>query len=235
MLTMEKIYKTLAFLFLLSPILLGIDLWLMRGYYLADCIAPMNMSLTGEGNLNMEYQIEQIRPGVFQFRITNRSFFPKFIWLYRNHERLYTLTDTMLFRCADRVKFNYPYKMSTESYGFGCGTGLGVASINPFETFITEKGYEDLAGYYSFYSNLAIRQGNVFYDPLYGQELAIMNEDQELEWCNTPHLTNADSVELQFFLPVHSIFTGKRHDIYSNPVKVAYLDLLKAQRNFSME
>ena len=79
--------------------------------------------------------------------------------------------------------------------------------------------------------DLSFRNGSVFYDRLYLRPMFEIEDSKEIEWKNESMLSFSDSVEVQFFLPVHSIFSGKRFDVISNPIRVSYLNLLEMSKD----
>ncbi|PHN07196.1 hypothetical protein [Flavilitoribacter nigricans] len=211
-------------------ILLTLDLRYTRGYFLGRLV-PLTQMYASAGTMSsVSYRVERVRPGVLRFQLTNRSFFPKFFWIYRDNDLQFKLTDSTLFEYAGRIVFDSPYKKSVESYGFDCGTGLGLASINPWENFSLEKTERSIYHRFQFDRMLSVRRDSIFYDPIHLEPLMTIKKGAGWVWHPAASLDPQDSVSVRFYLPVHAPFSGKRYDVVSNPVKFSYLDLIDGWR-----
>ena len=206
---------------------IALDLNLTRGYFLSKITPEPQMGNVANGNLGIKYEVTKKANGQYQFSLKNQSIFPKFFFLYiwRSNQLFYTLEDSTIFFYGSRTKINYPILEREDSYGFDCGTGLGVATINPFESFTEKKSYEELTKFHNFRSLLTFEKSNKLYDLFCRAPLAKLAKD--IQWIDSCPLTYQDSVEVRFFLPVYSIFTGKQHNVYSNPIRLSYLDMIQ--------
>ena len=93
-----------------------------------------------------------------------------------------------------------------------------------------QKDYFSLTQYYSLYSDLTFHRGVLHYDPIYGALLFSRGPAYDIKWNEASPLTYSDSLEVKFFLPVYDLFKGRHYKLYSNPIKLAYLDLIESYK-----
>lgn len=218
------------------------DLYFTRGFFLNYLVASPQMGeLTNDFEGEFEYTIHKKANGNFGFRLQNKSIFPFNLILYRygspniyNHY-FYSLPDSTLFDYATRAKLNYPINVKKQGYGFDCGTGIGVATLNPFEEFDLEMSQDELLEHIDLFQDLTLtlhRNDSTFLvDFIYLEPIVVQSNQEEYSLVRDSKITEKDSVDVEFYLPVYSIFTGKQFDIYSNCIRFSYLDMITEQMN----
>ena len=109
------------------------------------------------------------------------------------------------------------------SLTFGCGNGLGLCSINPYEKFEKNYTYKEVLNEINYLNNIIDNDDN---DLLYGEKLFIDKDNLILN--NESKITKNDSLEVEFYYGLYSMEFNEQYPIKSNSVKIAYLDLIES-------
>ncbi len=240
---LKSLFKTISLLAFILLCLVFADLKLTRGYFFKYFVAmPQMGEFADDFEGGFEYTIKKKANGNFDFRLQNKSIFPVNLILYRNdspnryNHFFYTLEDSTLFDYARRAKLNYPINVKEQGYGFGCGSGLGTATLNPFEGFDLELSYQELLGRYNLVGDLTLRvtrnDSTFFLDFVHLRPIISHSKPYNYSLIKDTKITQKDSVDVEFYLPVYSIFTGKQFNVYSNSIKLSYLDMLKSEIDY---
>ncbi|MEZ4886339.1 MAG: hypothetical protein R3E32_16505 [Chitinophagales bacterium] len=223
--------KIVSIGFLLLLLCVFADLQFTRGYFLKYVTAMPQMGEITEDILgSFEYHIQKKENGNFDCTIRNNSIFPVNLIVYRNEAFFYNIEDSTLFDVgyATRVRLNLPHGIVEENSGFDCGTGIGLATINPFEKFQQEDIFETLANDHFIQSSLL--EPIINGDSLLAIPPLIFDKTKSnfvFTGTDKRNVNYKDSLELKFYLPIYSIFTGKQFNLYSNCIKLSYLDLIE--------
>lgn len=204
-----------------------IDLYAFRGYYSSNVLALFSDKSDSIGVADFDYKITPLGNDFFKFKIKNKSLLPAYVLTYRYDQLLYQLDDTKAIQLGLRSKILSPERLGDASYGFDCGTGLGMVSINPYENFEDTISYEQLLQSYNLINQLSTVIKDTVFDPFHHQVLFYWDENKTMIWNQDMERLNTDSIELQFFLPTHSITDGKQLNAYSNVLKISYIDIVK--------
>ena len=227
----KKIRRLLLVLLTVGLIFLGIifiDLKVTRGYFLSAVLSHQNFSGIDvpEKDSNLVYEITTAADGEYNFRFENNAFTPKFFPVFRYDSIRYGLNDQTFFSYASNSELFYRDTVIGFSGGYGCGQGLGPATINPFEVFEMNFTYQEVIEK-SFYALQFIAVGDSMVDPIYKQRLPM---DSNNLWIEIdPHssvIPITDSIAVQFYINLESVTKNERYAVKANSIQVGYLDLI---------
>ncbi len=169
-------YKVLSvFILLLISIfsLILYDMHELRGYYYNQFFAR-NLHLSDTTKFaDIEYKIKKNSDNTWNITFKNNDFSYYQFLLYRNGEKDFILTDSILVNYALRKNVTIKTKTYNDGYFFGCGTGLETVFIRPYEEFYVEKYdiFESFSGEdFIFWYDRLIKSEKVmleFYLPLF--------------------------------------------------------------------
>jgi len=224
---MSRAIKISLIVGLILYILLYLDLKLTRGYFLSKIAAsPRIGQLSEDKKTAMIYTIQKKADGTIISYFKNNSLTPKFIISYRFDDIFQKVNHDFFLDKAARKNISSSRKTKETGYGFDCGTGLGSTSINPLESFYIERDYQDFLESFDLSRNLAERRGGAMMYDLLRLRPLFETKNNELIWLNEGNISPKDSIDVKFYIPVYSIFSGKQTNVYSNVIKVSYFDLL---------
>ncbi|MGB1243334.1 MAG: hypothetical protein ACPG49_12475 [Chitinophagales bacterium] len=234
---LKRLFKIISLLAFILLCLVFADLKLTRGYFFMYLVATPQMGkFADDFEGSFEYTIKKKANGNFDFRLQNKSIFPVNLILYRNDKFFYALDDSTLFDYAERAKLNFPIKVRGQGHGFDCGTGIGLATLNPFEEFDLELSYKELLENFSLYQDLTFEiirnDSTLWVDCIHLQPILAISKQKKYSLLKDTKITQKDSVYVEHYLPVYSIFTGKQFNVYSNSIKLSYLDMLKSEIDY---
>ncbi|MCD8401471.1 hypothetical protein LNJ05_12225 [Tenacibaculum finnmarkense genomovar ulcerans] len=177
-----------------------------------------------ERKVNIEktkFSIEKRENGIYTFTFKNNSITPKYFLFYREGEIFLNGMDTLFFY-GNRARVIDKKNISKIDLMFGCGNGLGITSINPYEKFQKDYSYEDILNEISYLGMISDYKNK---DLLYGENL--FSDEKELILNKKSMLNEIDSLEVQFYYGMYSVGENKQYPIKSNTIKIGYLDLIK--------
>lgn len=226
--SLNPFFKTIVFSILILLLFIVADLQLTRGYFLNHFTALPKMGETvNDFEGKFDYKIHKKEDGNFSFAIQNHSILPANMIVYRNDAFFYDIEDSLFFVYgnASRPRLKLPHGIVEDGVGFDCGTGIGMATFNPFEKLEGELNRSELIDNYFLLSSLtepiAERDSFIAPPPLFFDTL---KSNFVFTGRNSRDINFKDSIEVQFYLPIYSLFTGKQYNVYSNPFKIAYLE-----------
>ncbi|MEL6637350.1 MAG: hypothetical protein AAFW73_24330 [Bacteroidota bacterium] len=212
----------------------GIDQYIYRGYFSqAHCeVYHDDQSISHELRGGLRYHLRVLDSGDIERTISNRSLRFFRYWDYRNGPHFDPVPRGGPLATAHHSLVRLRRISHRDQDIPGCGTGLGFVSILPFET------YRDTVERQLFLRSTlgwsAI--GEVDYelelvrDVFYGAPICHSTYPGALDAdrIRVPAVVRAsDSLECRLFIPIFPLFRGKYRELYSNPIKVSYLDLLR--------
>ena len=212
------------------------DLYAYRGYVISHLISSPTTNNQEVAVANVTYSMTMQGQDDIHISIKNNSILPFVFQTYRNDEIFFRLEDEQIIQHGLRYILVYPKNRSDASYGFDCGTGLGWATINPYEAFEATINYDDILAGFSIVNTPSVIVEDTILDPFHWQPLAYLNEERD--WVFTDNLSRfeKDTIVLKYFLPVHSLLNGQQMNAYSNLVKIPYLDIIDFNiRRFQQE
>lgn len=198
-----------------------------RLYFLSNITTEIDFGGNYEEDDQLKYTIQKIDSTNYRLKIKNKNWLPYYLIGYRNDEIFYQLIESNLFNLASRKRINYKNDTLGFHYGFDCGTGLGMFSINPKEVFEDTKKLEDLTNHFNL-TDYVFRKDSIFYSRINRKPILTINENGELNWIiNNKNLLKDDSIKIQFALPYYAVLTGEAKVAYSNELVFNYVDLLE--------
>ena len=175
-----------------------IDLTYMNGqFFLMLCPNP-KLGEMAQHSMPMSYNIRINSNGDYIFTMENNSPIPKILYGHKLIDSTLKLTTNDLFNLASRVQINTSGLEYKDGYGFDCGTGLGLMTINPYQQFQQIVSKRVILKWLS-YPKLTGKFENCF----------------------------EDSIKVRFFLPSYSIINGLQSNTYSNSISISTKDLKK--------
>lgn len=223
---LKKSIKWLLGLIGASVFIVLIDLYACRGYVIPQFISSSTTNNQEVAQADFAYSVTKQGKDDMRISIKNNSILPFVFMTYRNDEVFFQLKDDQIIQHGLRYMLVSPENRSDTSYGFDCGTGLGWATINPYESLEATIDYDDILSGFSIVNTPSVIVEDTILDPFHWQPLAYLNEGRD--WVITDDLSRfeKDTIVVKYFLPVHSLFSGQQKNAYSNLVKIPYLDLL---------
>ena len=223
---MTKFLKTASVIILFILAHLMVDQKLLGSYFLSKITAYPKLGEIKNEKTNITYQVKKVADDRIELTIHNQSLIPKYLLGFRYYWVVPKDIDERKFRLASRKSIRAPLKRSKDSYGFGCGTGVGVFSLNSNEKITKEKSYSEIFQLFQISDLYFKKDANYYYDIFYGKPIFTENADRELILVEDVKVTDKDSIDVKFYLPTYSIFNGNQTDNYSNGFKISYLDLI---------
>jgi hypothetical protein len=239
--------KKVKYLVYLSIFILGvliIEMYVFRGYFISGLVDDMNKGVyklkSIQANdpdtlLNYHYSVEWTNDSTLSFNVRNNGFGCQYFTHYRYDGRGYGLFDGGFKEEVTSIlpylyKLSSPLKNEEKTLQFDCGTGLGQTTFCPFHSVTTSVEITELLGFNPNPWDFTNFKSDYFHDIFYDEKICslVFNQSETILNWNTDYICNEkDSVELQFHLPLHSVYDKKERKIYSNSIKVAYCDLLE--------
>lgn len=216
------IVRIIIIQFLIFIAIVLFDLYAFRGFFTSKI--HINPDPWGsEQTYSCDFSIEKTKKNNYLFSFKNQSLFPKYFINYRWREYSQSITDSVFFR-YDRKNlhpnFGFDY-----SYSFDCGTGLGLSSINPLESFTIEKSYLQIIEESSYMS--LFRKSNFLYKNIKKKYIDLNHKQLDsIIRTDIKLISETDSIEIEYYIMMNSFLSKK--DIYttSNKIKVSLKDLL---------
>lgn len=230
--------KYLLKIFLALCLFLLADLYLTRAYFLSTILYKIaytkrfDFGGAYEASDDFIYTIKQINPEEYTFTIKHQSPFPKLLYAYRDQRIFCTLDDRTLWSHALRDNIIYKKDSLKAHYGYDCKTGLGLISINPFESFEITSRLEDFVDFLDL-SKCVEKIDTVYYHQTNSRSLSKGKQQEEGNWVNKIPIQQSDSITVQFALHYYSFLTGKSKGAYANELKFNYqqiIDIRAAKR-----
>ncbi len=211
---MKKIIKIISIQFLLFFILILIDLYVFRGYYTSEIIINPNMWVDNQ-DYDCNLKIEKDNKN-YIFRLTNKSICPKYFTNYRNDELFQKLGDTLPLLYLEKNLGD----LYSEGYypHFDCGTGLGLTSINPFDSFEIRKTYNDIINENSHNLIKTIELNKPIKSFSKKQIDSIINNEFK-------SISEKDSIDVEYYLPMISFVSKNSLYVVSNKINLSKKDL----------
>ncbi|SEB37798.1 hypothetical protein SAMN04489761_0283 [Tenacibaculum sp. MAR_2009_124] len=205
------------------------DLYIFRGYFTPDILYLLSDKNIETGkeikNKNCSLSIEK-QDNSFLINFKNRSLKPYLVWTYR-YKKLFPVNDSIFFLHL-RNKVSFPYYKNKHEYGLDCGTGAGVFSINPFESFQIRKSYKEFVNSI-YWSN--VHQYNSSYDTvkdlIYNKPLLLIDRKQKFRNFKRNDLITTDSTEVSLYIPLFSFDHKELFYVKSNSIRISYLDIIE--------
>jgi hypothetical protein len=227
----KKIRRFLIIILSIGLIVFGlvfIDLVVTRGLGFAAVIDYDGRHFVDvpDQDPNVIYEITPLANGRYNFRFENNAFTPKFLTVYRNDDVRYELNDTVFFSYASRPQLFFEDTVIASVGSWGCGTGLGPVTVNPFEVFEIEYTYEELLAS-SFWELRGCFYGEAPSDLIYHQRF--LKDSNDL-WIKidpeTSVIPKTDSIAVNYNFYLRSVVDNERYMVSSNTIQLNYLDLL---------
>jgi len=220
-----------VFLVQLSVIffLIIIDLYLFRGYYTSRVIITSGYDYDPDDYTYGIY-IKKGKDDKYIIKFKNYSLFPRYLRNYRNDELIQHLTDTIFFNQLGGNLF--PAYGTNYSYDFGCGTGLGLTGINPYESFKIEKSYKDIIKEFS--SSEILANSMYLYESSPSRESFNQIDYDEIDSLiesESQHVLATDSVKIEYYINMYSFVSRNPIRIISNRINVSVKDLIDEYMN----
>ena len=205
-----------------------LDMKITRLYFLSNITTEIDFGGDYEESDEIEYTIQKNDlTADYKIRIKNKTWLPYYLLGYRNDEIFYQLNETDLFNLASRKRINYYRDTLNFHYGFDCGTGLGMFSINPKEVFEDTRSLEDLTNHFNL-TDYLFRKDSIYYARINRKPIFKIKETGQLNWIiPNKNLLKEDSIKIQFALLYYSVITGKAKVTYSNELVLNYIELLE--------
>ena len=222
--------KYLKYILILLLILISIfliDMKTTRHYFLSKITTEIDFGGNYEEDDEIQYTIQKIDSTEYKVRIKNKSWHPHYLTGYRHDEIFYQLNESDLFNLASRKRIKYKNDTLNFHYGFDCGTGLGIFSINPKENFEDTRSLGALTNHFNL-TNYVFKIDSIYYSRINNKPLLRIDKLGELHWINEnkKHLKGS-SIKIQFALPYYSVLNGEAKVAYSNELTLNYIDLLE--------
>lgn len=219
----KAIKRVLLIQFVAFISLVLIDLYIFKGFYTSKVIIHPEFWNEGE-NYSCEFNIRKKTDNKYLFTFKN-SISPKYFVNYRNEKHFQNVSDTLFFDYLGKNLF--PAYSSNFSYSFGCGTGLGYTSINPFESHKVEKSYTEIIKECSSINLLKNSSylSNKKYSKEYFFELNNTEIDSLIKYENQ-FVSVKDSIQVEYFIVMYSFISKNKMHIVSNRINVSVKDLL---------
>jgi hypothetical protein len=225
---MKKLFKIILSLVTICLILILIDLYLLRGYLtpnLLSFIYTKNSKAKEIKNKDCNLFIKK-EGDFYNLTFENKSYKPFLIWTYRNEKPLFKVNDSIFFQNL-RYKSYFPQYKNDYHYGLDCGTGAGFFAINSYESFQIKKTYKELIKFIYWRS---VHQYNIendtIKDLIYNKPLLLTDRRKEFKIFERNDLTEKDSTEVQFYIPLFSFDHKKLSYIKSNKIRLSYKDII---------
>lgn len=229
---MKKLLIGIGILVVVIISTLYLDLRLTHGFWIDMFYLEKNFGYDFEhkrieADNSVEYTVEVNESGSYLLSFRNKSIVPKYFLAYRD-SIYFNMTDTNFFHYSTRCSIQLPD--TTVNNGWSslgcCGTGIENVSINPFEHFQIEKTEKELFDSFLVYTLLSYQKDSCYYELLDDELLYCSDRDYNMNWVSQKTRSKIDTVEIQFYLPVYSYFTGDESFVYSNKLRVSYSDLI---------
>jgi hypothetical protein len=212
----NRLKKVLIFTFLFISVLIIFDLYFLRGFASSYFIYERKVDIE-----KTKFLIEKKENGIFNFSFENKSITPKYFLLYREGKLFLNGLDTIFFY-GNRARIINKKNTFKIDLMFGCGNGLGLSSINPYEKFQKHYTYEEILNEISHLGMISDYQNK---DLLYGENL--FSDEEKMVLNLESKLNEKDSLKVQFYYGLYSVGENKQYPIKSNSIKIGYLDLIE--------
>jgi len=219
--------RVIAYQLLIILSLIIIDLYVFRGFYTSKIHIKPDAWVNDQTH-SCKFQIEKIANDKYLFTFKNNSILPKYFLNYRNEEYLQKITDTMFFDYSGKNLF--PAYGFDYYYNFDCGTGLGLSSINPLETFKIEKNYKDIINEFCHFGT--IMKTSFFNKRTEKPYTELSFEEIDSLIINGSELVSkTDSVQIEYYIKMNSSFSKNGIYSVSNKINIGLNDLLSQYKN----
>lgn len=203
------------------------DFKFTRGYFTLELVywikGNQRLEEEKQNSTNVAYTVCRTQNNQYHFEFVNNSLKPQFFMNYRNDKVFQTVPNDFFFRHANRLKINHQnYEFHSAFWG-SCGTGVGLTSINSFQKFERDISYSKLLkelGKQDYITN----KGS-FKDIIYNED--IFSNFDSLILNKNLRVKRTDTLNVQFYLPIISLFENKLSYVVSNEIKVGYLDMIE--------
>lgn len=200
------------------------DLFVFKGYYTSKVIVQSEYKGNSE-DYSCEFNIKKGIGDKYIFTFKNYSLFPKYFLNYRDDELFQNITDSIFF---DYLGGNlFPAYATDYSLNFDCGTGLGLTSINPLESFEIEKTYKEIIEEFSTLDMLAkttyLSERTPAEKPFYEFK---NNEIDSFIKSESRHVLTTDSVQVEYYISMYSFVSKDKIYTVSNRINVSMIDLI---------
>jgi len=206
--------------------LITIDLYVFRGFYSSKVYIQYE-EWNNDQIYSCELKIEKISNDNYLFTFRNKSILPKYFLNYRNDKIRQKVTDTIFFNYLEKNLF--PAYSFDYYRRFDCGTGVGLSSINPLESFRIEKSYEDIINESSSLNrikNITFFNKRFIDLDYYEIDSLIVNEN--------PLVSINDSIEIEYYINMNSFISKDVNYIVSNRINVSLKDILDQYKKRSL-
>ena len=212
----NRLKKVIIFTFLFSLVLIIFDLYFLRGFTSSYCIYERKVDIK-----KTKFLIEKKENGIYSFTFKNNSIVPKYFLFYREGKMFLNGLDTIFFY-GNRARVINKKNTFKINLMFGCGNGLGLSSINPYEKFQKYYSYEEILNELSHLRMISDDQNK---DLLYSENL--FSNEEKMILNPKSKLNKKDSLEVQFYFGLYSVGENKQYPVKSNSIKIGYLDLIE--------
>lgn len=156
------------------------------------------------------YSLEVLPGGRVRRQISNLSWRPFFVTLYAFPGSEYDLPDEELLKYAERYVVRNPEtdQKIDSGYGFGCGTGLILSLIRPYESFVDTVDRVDILPF------------------LFPHELKKLIGRKKAEEERDGESNENDVLTFQLYLPVSDYFTGASHRVFSSEMVTSRREII---------
>ena len=242
---MKKVIKILIIFSVFIFILYLFDLYATRSYFLANEFReyPTYRSIKNE-NLDVIFHIKKTNTDSIELIFKNNSIKPLYFTHYRHGENL---TQSIFYPLGKQTFFNnsrvfipeFDKPIEQNYIGFECGTGLGVSSIKPYESFKKEVKLSDFYEMIELLNTLTLSEDNSLIERKHHQSIGYFKSFElnnvKFEWNKEILLSHSDSINFQLYTPIHSLFSKSQTIVYSNIIKVPYLEIIESKIKKSEE
>lgn len=242
---MKKIKYLLYFLFFIFTLFI-VEMYVFRGYFISGFVEDINKGVyklkpirahDADSLLDYHYSVEWTNDSTLLFNVKNNGLVCHYFTHYRYDEGrgLFNtgIEEEMAMGLPYLYRLSSPLKNYEKQNEFSCGTGLGQTTFCPFHSVTTSIKMKELLGFNPNPWDFTNFKSDYFHDIFNDKEVCslLLNGDEIIWNWNTDYTCNEkDSVELQFHLPLHSVYDKKERKIYSNSIKVSYCDLLEKMK-----
>lgn len=225
---MKKLFKIILSLIAICFIAILIDLYAFRGYFTPDLlylIKSKNLKVKEIENIDCNLFIKK-EGDFYNLTFDNISYKTFLTWTYRDENLLFKVNDSIFFQHI-RYKSHFPKYKNDYHYGLDCGTGAGYFTINPYESFKIKSTYKELIKFIYWES---VHQYNTINDTvkdlIYNKPLLLTNRWEKFKVFERNDLSERDSTDVEFYIPLFSINHKKLFYVKSNKIKLSYKDII---------
>lgn len=191
------------------------DIYTFRGYY-SSMVKIQTGLYDSKQKSTSVLRIRKTDDNIYHFHFKNNSILPIYLINYRNDHYIQNITDSSFFN------YFHPTLPQIQNYQnrFDCGTGLGLTSINPLETFEIVKTYNEIIEEARFM--LSNQIDNKTDLPQYD----LIPNPQNLETTTV----TADSISIEYYIVLYSFVSKTEMQIISNQINISLTDLMEKDK-----